>query len=189
MKKLIVFASVFAAVAAQAATVNWSVTKQTSIANYNYAVVDSAIITALMGGASPYADEASMNAAITAGQAYSAESLASALTAGGSVNAKGTVSSKSINDVGDSFTVLFWNGTPANGGTFYYGTFSTAGHTYSGAEPNPGDVAVTSAALTQGTFTAATFTQSGGQDPIPEPTTVALLALGLAAVGLKRKVA
>ena len=30
---------------------------------------------------------------------------------------------------------------------------------------------------------------SGGQDPIPEPTTVALLALGLAAVGLKRKVA
>ncbi|MBP5543527.1 MAG: PEP-CTERM sorting domain-containing protein [Kiritimatiellae bacterium] len=36
------------------------------------------------------------------------------------------------------------------------------------------------------TWTSVT---GGGQDPIPEPTTVALLALGLAAVGLKRKVA
>ena len=188
MKKLIVFASVFAAIAAQAASVNWKADKQSSIANYNYAIVDSSVIAALQGGASPYADEASMNSAIAAKQAYSADGLA-ALAADGATNGKGTASG-GIDDVGDTFTMIFWSksATPADGGKFLYGTFSTAGHTYSGAEPNPGDVAITSAALTEGTFRAATFTQSGGQDPIPEPTTVALLALGLAAVGLKRKV-
>ena len=189
MKKLIVFASVFAAIVAQAATVNWTVSKQTDLKNMSYAVIDPSIITALVGGASPYADEASMNADIAAGKAYSAAGLASALTADGTVNGKGTVASRSISDVGDTFTVIFWDGTPAENGKFYYGTFSTAGHTYTPPDSPGADVTVTSAALTQGTFTAATFTQSGGQDPIPEPTTVALLALGLAAVGLKRKVA
>ena len=189
MKKLIVFASLLAAVAVQASTVDWGISKQTTLAGYNVAIVDSSVITALIGGASPYADEASMNADIAAGKAYSAAGLASALTSVGTVNGKGTLATKSVENAGENLTAILWTGTPADGGKFLYGTFSTSGFTYDKPATPPGTLYITPSGLSEGTFTAATYTQSGGQDPIPEPTTVALLALGLAAVGLKRKVA
>ena len=67
-----------------------------------------------------------------------------------------------------------------NGGT---GSVSAYGET-----DNPVDAttATSTYVADRANWTAVT---GGGQDPIPEPTTVALLALGLAAVGLKRKVA
>ena len=68
-----------------------------------------------------------------------------------------------------------------------YGDFYIAGAGSAGVN-DLGEVegANTGLAANAGSWTAV---PSSTPDPIPEPTTVALLALGLAAVGLKRKVA
>ena len=67
-----------------------------------------------------------------------------------------------------------------NGGTGSVTAYSETGQATPATASTPTYVA------NRDNWTAVT---GGGQDPIPEPTTVALLALGLAAVGLKRKVA
>ena len=66
MKKLLALAFALIAVSAvQAATIDWKVA-DTSLANMNYAIVDSAVITALQNG-QEFPSEEALNAAVAAG--------------------------------------------------------------------------------------------------------------------------
>lgn len=179
MKKIIAFAFALMAVAVvQAASVSWSISDAT-VKGYNYEVVDPSVITALQSG-KVYDDESAFNAAISAKTTYSDDNIGSALTATGTVNGKGKASG-SVDGAGDSVTFIFWSGTPADGGSFLYGTFSTSGYIYEKPNAAPATLAITG--LSTGTFKTSSLTV------VPEPCTVALLAIGLAAFGLKRKVA
>ncbi len=178
MKKLLALAFALVAVSSvQAAAVSWSIT-DSSMANMNYAVVDASVITALQNG-QEYTNEDLFNSAISAGTTYSEDNIGSALTRAGSLNGKGKASNV-ITDVGSSVSFVFWSGTPADGGSFKYGTFATSEYAYE--PPNTPTKTLTLSGLSSGTFSVSTLA-------VPEPTTVALLALGLAALGLKRKVA
>ena len=171
MKKSLAIVGVimFAAVATQAASVNWKISGQASgKAYYLYNGDISAAISALTDGVT-YEE--------------SALALPSGYVANGSLTSRGA--NGSLSDVAASLSVIVLDSTVAEGNKFYYSVVSTTGYTYTPPNGAPGTLQISS--WTEGTFDGKS--SGGGQDPIPEPTTVALLALGLAAVGLKRKVA
>ena len=178
MKKLLTIACavMLVSLSVQAAAVNWSIS-DSSMANMNYAVVDASVITALQNG-HEYTDEDLFNSDIAAGVTYSEDNIGSALTKAGTTNGKGKASG-GVSDAGSTITLIFWSGTPADGGSFKYKTVSTSGYTYE--PPASASSVIALSGLASGTFSVSTV--------VPEPTTVALLALGLAALGLKRKVA
>ena len=173
MKKILLIAAVAAVASlAQSATVKWNVKGDaTSEGQMVYLVLNSDIpsevkeLSDLTGKAF-----ASGTIAKTGRNTYaSGEATSDKFTAGQTYN----------------YTIFFVDSSTTpnkylNGGT---GSVSAYGETDTAVDATQ---ATSTYVADRANWTAVT---GGGQDPIPEPTTVALLALGLAAVGLKRKVA
>ncbi len=161
MKKIIALASavVLIATISQAASVSWKI--DSSMADKTYQVFNGDISSTITS----WGNETLEMDAITSSVTSSGNS--------GTVAGRGTTSGST--DVGSYLTFVCYDEIK-DGGSFSYTVMSTSGFTYEPPANKP--ATLTTSSWSSGTFKA-----------VPEPTSVALIALGLVALGLKRKVA
>ena len=161
MKMMIALASAVVLVAAisQAAAVSWKI--DSSMAGKSYQV---------------FAGDISSTITTWGNESLELDAITASVTSSGT---SGTVAGRGTSDVKtgvtDYITVVCYD-TITDGGSFSYTVMSTSGYTYEPPAQKPGTL--TTSSWSTGTFKA-----------VPEPTSVALIALGLVALGLKRKVA
>jgi hypothetical protein len=177
-KSVLIMAALVAATIAQASAVDWSVDKkvwQEAKGNAVYAFTGSDLssIQDILA-----TTEASGLASAFAGYANSATTFSDKGAASGSIDLGDSVASGTDVDV---FFVAFDNADIASATKFFVSQTVSA-KTYAPPNASEKDAGWTSENGVTGSW-ADTYTA------VPEPCSVALLALGLAAFGLKRKVA
>lgn len=170
MKKMMLMVAIVGiAVGVQAATVTWQA------GSLKTAGVGGAFTTTALNGAIAYliqgASTAGVDAAIEAGTFTGAGALASKLTTSTGSILQASIGSFSNQDV-SLYMVIFDGATIATSSyymisTVYTQTFTTANKTYN--------------------FTTAPTHMPTAWTAIPEPTSMALLAVGGAVLGLRRK--
>lgn len=175
MKKIMIMAAaVCAALFANAATVDWSLSKDAdkTWAGAQVYAVDAANLTSVIA----LLDAGGSDVATTFKSTYAlggdwAAEATSRGAAGGSLEV-GSASSVAF--------IIFQNNAIADGNGYYAtDAMSTAGLTYTPPESVPGMIE----------FEATAFTTTGtiGSEAVPEPTSGLLLLLGVAGLALKRK--
>ena len=182
MKKLIMAAAIVCSVAiANAASVGWS---NMGLASYNGDKYQMFVI-----GQNGVASVATVTALLDAGNSVDSYAFGGGTVAGGQATIGATTSGKTL-DAGTytAFMVLFDAATPVAGTTKYAileGGNGGTGYTQS--------ISATAATATfiggnaASMVSAATWKTFGGSTPVPEPTSVMMVLLGMAGLALKRK--
>ena len=168
MKKLMTLAvALGAAIAANAATVDWQISGSVDTVNYKIYLVGA--ISESWTSAADLAADASAYGANTSGT----------IAKGGRVYAAGPYSASIDSISKTSADVYFVIVSDSSASGYYYVKYDLSGSVYEGAESSPNTFTISADDLLSGT--AGTF------GAVPEPTSAMLVLLGVAGLALKRK--
>jgi len=191
MKKMItIVAALFVAAAAQAAVIDWEINGRDTLKHQSgVGNVAAGVLVYLV-----FADDAATLAAtIAAGTFLTQEDVLGSYAIIGSQGNFGGTTASAIHDNIDvnvvyEFAIIAFNEqyTGAEGSSGYYKIITGGGNHFArGYAPPPGNAGATDPAAWIGVDAAAAPWVA--YTVIPEPTAMALLALGAAAVGLRRR--